>query len=403
VAVHLPSDAGIGTGTDLGTGTVERGIILKPSVFDQTYVPMKLVGREKHLGEMNRAWRVLYGEESDKPFRVVLTGKAGVGKTALSMRFARQLHVDSLTNGAKPVLTAFVDLINDRSVYSIIRDVYRQVLYLGSTRLTSQKNMQAELFRYLSESNSSLLVVVEHGEALFNGPLMKAYGFDELSEELFGPPEGPGANFNVIINSRAQLLNMGKYTFSMQLPAYSQDEVVQILKERCDEGVRPGSYDEEVLDSVATRSEGNLKKAISALGAIFTEAEKRKLEKIDKEFAETVMNSGSVSYHSSLSNISRHEKLFLLAIAKAIKSRGDKTTSTSEAESMYRNLCGKYGEIPKRHTTVWGTMNALASVGLISKVKSGKGRRGKTTIISLKEAGPDDIISELEKLLSRAI
>ncbi len=405
VAFHFPSDQNIMPG-DEATRSSEATygkILLKPSVFDQSYVPMQLIGRERHLADMSKAWKVLSSDESPKPFRVLLTGKSGVGKTALSLRFARHLQVQSLLGGNKPVLTAFIDLINDRSIYSIIRDIYRQVLYLSSTRLASQRSMQAELFRYLNESNSSLLLVIEHGEALFNGPLMKNYNFETLSEELFGPIEGPGANFNLIINSRAPLLNMGNYMFSIELPSYSQADVVNILRQRCREGVKEGAYDEKILDSVASDSEGNLKKAISTAWTIFREAEKLRLDRVDLEFAEKIIGSAGVAYHNSLSSISKHEKLFLLAVAKAIKVRGDKSTSTSEAESVYKNLCAKYGEIPKRHTTVWGTMNTLASVGLISKAKSGKGMRGKTTIISLKDVQPEEIIEETERLLSKSL
>ncbi len=379
---------------------VGGSILLRAEVFDQSYVPLKLLGREEYLNHLIKMWKAREQDDYQRSFRLLLTGSAGVGKTALSMLFGRYLGIRSRVEGNRRVIIANIDLANDRSPYSIIRDIYKQVLVFGGSRVASRKNMQADLIRYLEESHSQVLIHVEHGEAFFSAPLAKSRGFDELIEDMFGPSDGPGASFNMIINSRTPLLKEANYIMSMQLPQYSREETVEILAQRCKHGVRPGTYDEAVLEKVADYGNGNLKKAITMLGEIFKSAERARIERVDLGFAEKVLSTTNIAYHNTLNNITKHEKLFLLAVAKAIKIRGEKITSTSEVENMYRILCSRYDEIPKRHTTVWGTMNSLASIGLINKAKSGKGRRGKTTIISLRDLQPDEIINELEGLLA---
>ncbi len=399
MASQTSSDEGVHAEGYVGA-QVGGSILIRPEVFDQSFVPLRLLGREEYLGRLVKSWKSREDEDYQRSFRLLLTGSAGVGKTALSLLFSRHLSVRSKVEGSRRVITANIDLANDRSPYSIIKDVYRQVIVFGGNRLASRKNMQAELIRYLEETSSQVLIHVEHGEAFFSAPLAKSRSFNDLIEDIFGPSDGPGANFNMIINSRAPLLRDSDYMMSLQLPPYTREETVKILAHRCEQGVRPGTYDEAIIDKVAEYGAGNLKKSITLLGEIFRHAERSKLERVDLNFAENVISTANVAYHNTLNNISKHEKLFLLAVAKAIKVRGEKITSTSEAENMYKVLCNRYNEVPKRHTTVWGTMNSLASIGLINKAKSGKGRRGKTTIISLKDIQPDEIIGEVEKLLS---
>ena len=69
-----------------------------------------------------------------------------------------------------------------------------------------------------------------------------------------------------------------------------------------------------------------------------------------------------------------------------------------EVEKEYSAACEEYGEKPRRHTQLWKYLKAMASGGIIQAKSSGKGLRGKTTLIGL--PAPSTILrKELEKLL----
>jgi Cdc6-like AAA superfamily ATPase len=100
---------------------------------------------------------------------------------------------------------------------------------------------------------------------------------------------------------------------------------------------------------------------------------------------------------SKLAGLERHQKLALLAIARA--SKGKAYITTKDAEGAYAVACEEYDEKARAHTAFWGLMKDLDTLGIVSAKKSGPGISGKTTVITLLDIPAKVLIAKVSAML----
>ncbi|MEM1529862.1 MAG: cell division control protein Cdc6, partial [Desulfurococcaceae archaeon] len=86
-----------------------------------------------------------------------------------------------------------------------------------------------------------------------------------------------------------------------------------------------------------------------------------------------------------------HELLVLLGIIRLLHRTGRREVKMGEVEDEYRLICESYGEIPRRHTQLYEYVQNLARAGVITAHPSGRGYRGRTTLITI-HYGPLDAL-----------
>ena len=98
-----------------------------------------------------------------------------------------------------------------------------------------------------------------------------------------------------------------------------------------------------------------------------------------------------------LSYLSRHQRLILMAVSALLK-KGDSTYVTiGEVERSYGVLCESMGVAANHHTQVWNDVNELSRKGIIETQLSGRGMKGRTTLIGLSLVSAKELMGELEK------
>jgi len=98
-----------------------------------------------------------------------------------------------------------------------------------------------------------------------------------------------------------------------------------------------------------------------------------------------------------LAYLTTHQKLLLMAISTLLK-KGDSTYVTiGEVEESYTVLCESMNVAAYKHTQVWSDVNELSRKGIIETQLSGKGMRGRTTMIGLSLVSAKELMGELEK------
>jgi cell division control protein 6 len=95
--------------------------------------------------------------------------------------------------------------------------------------------------------------------------------------------------------------------------------------------------------------------------------------------------------------LTTHQRLLLMAISALLK-KGDSTYVTiGEVEKSYSALCERLSVTAYHHTQVWSDVNELSRKGIIETQLSGKGVRGRTTLIGLSLVSAKELMGELEK------
>ena len=80
-----------------------------------------------------------------------------------------------------------------------------------------------------------------------------------------------------------------------------------------------------------------------------------------------------------------------------MKKSGSAYITIGEVEKSYDAMCESIGIVANHHTQVWNDVNELARKGIIETQLSGKGMRGRTTLIGLSLVSAEQLIDELHK------
>jgi ORC complex protein Cdc6/Orc1 len=84
-----------------------------------------------------------------------------------------------------------------------------------------------------------------------------------------------------------------------------------------------------------------------------------------------------------------------------LRRTGKREVRIGEVEDEYRVVCELYGEIPRRHTQVYEYVQGLARAGVISAQPSGRGQRGRSTMISIPYGPLDMLENYVEETIRR--
>ena len=97
-----------------------------------------------------------------------------------------------------------------------------------------------------------------------------------------------------------------------------------------------------------------------------------------------------------------HELILLKAIVRVLRRKQEPYARIGEVEEEYRAICSSYGEEPRKHTQVYEYVNNLKKMGVIEARVSGKGFRGRSTLISVMTP-LDALEKQVDELLEKRI
>ena len=101
-----------------------------------------------------------------------------------------------------------------------------------------------------------------------------------------------------------------------------------------------------------------------------------------------------------LAYLGRHQRLILIAISNLLKKGDSAYVTIGEVEKSYDALCESMGVAANHHTQLWNDVNELSRKGIIETQISGKGLRGRTTMIGLSMVSAEQLIDELRGMVA---
>ena len=350
------------------------------------YVPQKLVHREAQMKRLVMLFRSVV--ESNIAQNVVLTGSVGTGKTATAKRFCMDLK-EFAEKQQKAVDWVLVNCRQRNSESSAVLHIVNHFQPNFPDRGFSITEMLRILRKDLEKRKVHLVIVLDEADMLLKkaGPDI-IYKLTRFGEEKVDAKELVSlmliSQKNVFDMLDASSTSTFKRTNVIEFGKYSLDELRDIVSSRAELALQDGAVNKDSVDLIAEVSSewGDARFAIEILEKAGMLADEDGAGKISVEHVRAAKAEAYSSItESKLAGLEKHQKIALLAIARA--SRGKAYLTTGEAEAAYKVACEEYDEKARAHTAFWGLLKDLDTLGVVSAKKSGPGISGKTTVITL--------------------
>jgi cell division control protein 6 len=378
------------------------------SKLDINYVPPRLPHRKAQLELLSQFFRFAIENPGRMTQRVLIVGKIGTGKTVLSQHFGSRMTREARQRN---VNLHYVH-VNCReckgSSFMILQRVILRFYPNFPKRGYSAEELLQALMQILDEKNVYVILALDELEALIRSegsdPI---YSLTRIQEER--PKTAQRLSLIGILRRIQDLDMLDPSTRStlqrniIHFKEYSKPQLRDILNDRLTWAFKESTVPSQTLDLIAEAAAsegGDARYAIELLWRAGKYADTERSKEVLPEHARKAASSVyPVVRKDTIAELSLHEKLFLLGIARRFKLTDVAHISIGEAEEAYAIVCEEYGEKRRKHTQLWKYAKQLSALDIIKTQPSSLGYRGKTTLISLSRIPA----SELERELSRVL
>ena len=377
------------------------------SKLDINYIPSRLPHREKEHRLLMEFFDFLLRYPERMTQRVLVTGDVGTGKTALCQRFGADITSEANKRGVN-IRYVHINCREYRgSLFLVLQQAIRVFRPTFPKRGLSPEEVLSALVQCLDEEKAFVILALDEFDSLIEREGSEAvYKLTRLQEtrpdkpqrvSLIGILRDLSAVERLDASARSTLqrniISLGKY---------SQPQLIDILNDRVVMAFEPAAVPEDTVSLVAALALGESGNARFAIELLWRAGKYADAEDTTAVFPECVRKAVTSIIpsvrRSELASLGRHEKLFLLGVARVFKESEKAYASLVEIEKAYAVVCEEYGEEANSHTQVWKYAQFLSSIGIL-KTEVATAGRGRSTCISL----PSVPATELEKELTAAL
>jgi orc1/cdc6 family replication initiation protein len=353
----------------------------RPISFD--YVPEEIPHREKMLASAES----IIGPVLEGGYTTCLfTGPVGTGKTLVALKLEERVR--EMARGAKrDVKVIHINCRISSTESMILTQVLRSFDPFFREKGTSFEEKVMHLASLLETKRARMLVVLD--EVGYSYSSLDKLIYVLLRFHEYTRRENPISL--ILISSKpvyelfdASIRSIFKKNM-LKFPPYSSPELLDILRSRAGLALADRAIDEDALALIAdiAASKGDARRAIEILdiSAHAAEAEGPRI------LAEHVRAAAaSIEPSLGISDFDRmplHSLLVLLGLSRDLRKKAE--TTTGAARLAYMVACEEFNVKPRGQTQYWKYMQRLKDLGMISTRGSSKEKRGKTTMIGLRD------------------
>jgi cell division control protein 6 len=355
------------------------------------YVPDVLPHREQQLRFLTQLFRFTVEKPGSMGQKVLITGDVGTGKTVLAQRFG--LDIVKIAKARRiPLRYVHVNCREAKgSLFMVLKNAVKMLAPKFPHRGFGAEELLRSLLRVLDRRGVFLILALDELESLVRVEGGEAlYALTRAQESRMSLPLR--LSFIFILRDLDQLRGLDRSIIGtlqqniIKLDRYTSEQLETILRYRSELSLKEGAIADENLSFIAdiASTTGDARYAIELLWRAGKYADAEGSSEITSDHIRKAAGSLHPAFREEyVKALSVNEKLFLLALARALKSSKAAYATMGEVEELYRITCEEYGEEPRAHTQIWKYAKSLNALGIVIASKSSKGMRGKTTMLSL--------------------
>ena len=361
-----------------------RPLFVNRDALSQDYTPSHLPFRDPQTKAVAQILAPIL--RGSKPSNLLLYGKTGTGKTAVTRYVLDRLKTEA--NNPSLVL-AYVNTRLADGEYRTLADFARFLDLKKEKQIPLTGLAIGEVVDRISEnirSNKKKVVLVldeiDYLVKLFGDDIL--YAFTRSGERL-----SPGFLALVGISNDLKFKEgLDPRVLSslseeeLVFPPYTVDELREILTERAKVAFRPGVASHAAINlcaAMAGSEHGDARRAIDLLRIAGEVAEREGLKEIDDNCIRKASDKMEVDrVDEAIRSLPVQNKAILSAVSVF-----DSGTNTGELYLAYSNLCRKLGIEVLTQRRMSGILADLDLLGLVEASVVSKGRRGRTKKIQL--------------------
>ena len=355
------------------------------------YLPEKLPHREEEIDKL--AEILVTALQGEKPSNIIIYGKTGTGKTAVTRYVSRELKNAEKVYGKSKIETIYLNCDTVDTPYSVLQNIGNYFIKEWEERIpftgwpmdrvfnTVKEKIDSwggiaivildEIDKLVTKSGDDILYKILHLHDVMKNAKLSIIG---ISNEL---------KFTDLLDSRVKSrLTQEKMIF----PPYNAFQLQDILRERVKIAVNDGVVSDEVIKicaAIAAQEHGDARRAIDLLRISVEIAERENSDSVTENHVYMAKNKIEMDcVTEAIKTLPMHSKLTLLSVILNEES-GKESLTTGEVYDIYRKLCRKISITPLTQRRISDLISEMDMLGLVNaKVKS-FGRYGRTKIIEL--------------------
>ncbi|AWR99681.1 ORC1-type DNA replication protein [Metallosphaera hakonensis] len=394
------------------SGLSESSIFKRREALQPEHIPSRLPHREDKIRELTLIFRDLTTSIDNTSIRVVISGHMGTGKTVTTKSFGKAFK-DKLSERGLRLEYVHVNCHRQRTLYPLVMEIASSLKLPIPTRGLSVQEAFKIIHDYLVKRNVHLILALDEFDYLIKTASQEdIYFLVRLYDELSSSKRHISYIFIMRDEQDLSILDRSIKDHIIRniirFEPYGSGELKDILTDRVNEAFQPNVVQEETISYISEiygrdkGGSGNARSAIETLEMAGKIAEIKNSPSVLIEHAKEANSRINVEAGEVLDEIPILE-LHPLIILKAIINLHNRLKVDSvpmgKLEKEYADLCAELGEEPRGHTQLYEHVRRMKLMGILETQQSGKGMRGRTTLISL--AVP--ITGDLEELINRTM
>lgn len=384
-------------------------VFVDESVLDLNYVPNTLIHREEELRLLTALFDFIISTPFEMTQRAIIVGDVGTGKTALAQRFGLNL----IQEGIKRRLKVHYLHVNCRelkgSLFMVLRRVVKSLRPEFPERGYAATELLEILVQILDEENVQLLLCLDEVDAL-----IEREGSDSLYYLTRIQERHPNAprrlSLLAITRDREVFKKLDRSTLSslqrniIQMPNYTRNQLSDIILDRVEMAFRENTVPLDVVDFISELASLEHGDARYAIDLIWRSGKYADVSYSNEVLPEHVRKAAATLFpvlrETEVEQLSPHEKLVLLSIARFFLHNPVTNATTGEIEFSYKIVCEEQGENPRGHTQFWKYLNRLKNIDAVN-IRLKASSEGRTHLISLTKIPAKDLEREVVRIIEQ--